>query len=184
MIGLLPGGLGLEAIEVWFQDEARVGQRGTLTRIWAAKGSRPRVIRQQQFQAAYVFGAVCPTEGKAAALVMPKANSDSMQHHLDLISTTITPGKHGVLVADRATWHMTGKLLIPENLSILPLPPYSPELNPVEQVWQQLRQSDWANRCFADYDQIVDVCCNAWNQFASQPDTIRNLCTRQWAVLI
>ena len=102
MIGLLPNGLSLEAIEVWFQDEARVGQRGTLTRIWAAKGSRPRVIRQQQFQAAYVFGAVCPAEGKAAALVMPKANSDSMQHPLDLISTAITPGKHGVLVADRA----------------------------------------------------------------------------------
>ncbi len=184
MIGLLRGGLGLETIEIWFQDEARAGQRGTLTRIWAAKGSRPRAVRQQQFQAAYVFGAVCPTEGKAAALVMPKANSDSMQHHLDLISIAITPGKHGVLVEDRAAWHMTGKLLIPENLSILPLPPYSPELNPVEQVWQQLRQSDWANRCFADYDQIVDVCCNAWNQFASQPDIIRNLCTRQWTVLI
>ena len=136
MIGVSPRGLGLEAIEVWFQDGARVGRRGTLTRIWAAKGSRPRAVRQQQFQAAYVFGAVCPAEGKAAALVMPKANSDSMQRHLDLISTTITPGKHGVLVADRAAWHMTGKLLIPENLSILPLPPYSPGLNPVEQVWQ------------------------------------------------
>ena len=107
---------------------------------------------------------------------MPKANSESMQHHLDLIAQSVTPGKHGVLVADRAAWHMTGKLLIPANLSILPLPPYSPELNPVEQVWQQLRQSDWANRCFADYGQIVDVCCHAWNQFASQPDTIRNLC--------
>lgn len=184
MIGLLPGGLGLETIEIWFQDGARVGQRGTLTRLWAAKGSRPRAVRQQQFQAAYVFGAVCPTGGKAAALVMPKANSDSMQHPLDLISTAITPGKHGVLVADRAAWHMAGKLRIPGNLSILPLPPYSPELNPVEQVWQQLRQSDWANRCFADYDQVVDVCCSAWNRFASQPDTIRSLCTRQWAVLI
>jgi hypothetical protein len=183
-MGVVPGGLGLEAIEVWFQDEARVGQRGTLTRMWAPKGRRPRVIRQQQFEAAYVFGAVCPAEGKAAALVMPTANAETMQHHLDLIAATVAPGKHGVLVADGAAWHVTGKLLIPANLSILPLPPYSPELNPVEQVWQQLRQSDWANRCFTDYDQIVDVCCQAWNQFANQPDTIRSLCTRKWALLI
>jgi hypothetical protein len=120
VIGVSPRGLGLEAIEVWFQDGARVGQRGALTRIWAAKGGRPRAVRQQQFQAAYVFGAVCPAEGKAAALVMPKANSDSMQRHLDLISTTITPGKHGVLVADRAAWHMTGKLLTGESFHPAP----------------------------------------------------------------
>jgi hypothetical protein len=135
VIDLVPDGLGLETVEVWFQDEARVGQRGTVTRIWAPKGSRPRVIRQQQFEAAYVFGAVCPAEGKAAALVMPKANSEGMQHHLDLIAATVTPGKHAVVIVDRAAWHMTGKLLIPVNLSILPLPPYSPELNPVEQIY-------------------------------------------------
>jgi len=183
-MGLVPDNLELGAVEVWFQDEARVGQRGTVTRMWAPKGSRPRVIRQQQFEAAYVFGAVCPAEGKASALVMPAANAESMQYHLDLIAAAVTPGKHGVLVADRAAWHMTEKLLVPANLSILPLPPYSPELNPVEQVWQQLRQSDWANRCFTNYDHIVDVCCQAWNRFASQPDTIRYLCTRKWAILI
>jgi transposase len=183
-MGLVPDNLELGAVEVWFQDEARVGQRGTVTRMWAPKGSRPRVIRQQQFEAAYVFGAVCPAEGKASALVMPAANAESMQHHLDLIAAAVTPGKHGVVVADRAAWHMTEKLLVPANLSILPLPPYSPELNPVEQVWQQLRQSDWANRCFTNYDHIVDVCCQAWNRFSSQPDTIRNLCTRKWAILI
>lgn len=82
---------------------------------------------------------VCPADGKAAALVMPKANSESMQHHLDLIAAAVTPGKHAVLVVDRAAWHVTEKLLVPANLSILPLPPYSPELNPVEQIWQQLR---------------------------------------------
>jgi hypothetical protein len=134
VIDLVPNGLALEAVEVWFQDEARVGQRGTVTRLWAPKGSRPRVIRQQQFEAAYVFGAVCPAEGKAVALVMPKANSESMQHHL-------------------------------------------------EQIWQQLQQSDRANRCFKNYDDIVDVCCQAWNTFANQPDTIRNLCTRKWALI-
>jgi transposase len=183
VIDVVPDGLGLEAVEVWFQDEARVGQRGTLTRMWAPKGSRPRVIRQQQFEAAYVFGAVCPADGKAAALVMPKANSEGMQHHLDLIAGAVTSGKHAVLVVDRAAWHVTEKLLIPNNLSILPLPPYSPELNPVEQIWQQLRQSDWANRCFKNYDEIINVCCQAWNTFASQPDIVRKLCSRKWALL-
>jgi hypothetical protein len=184
VIALAPNELDLEAVEVWFQDEARVGQRGTVTRIWAPKGSRPRVIRQQQFEAGYVFGAVCPAEGKAAALVMPKANSEGMQPHLDVIAAAVTPGKHAVLVMDRAAWHVTAKLLIPANLSILPLPPYSPELNPVEQIWQQLRQSDWANRCYKNYDDIVEVCCQAWNRFAKQPDTIRTLCSRKWALLV
>jgi transposase len=156
---------------------------GTVTRLWAPKGSRPRITRQQQFEAAYVFGAVCPTKGKAVALVMPKANSESMQHHLDLIAAAITAGKHAVLVVDRAAWHVTEKLLIPANLSLLPLPPYSPELNPVEQIWQQLRQSHWANRCFKNYDDIVEVCCQAWNAFASKPDAIRNLCTRKRALI-
>ena len=140
MIALAPNDLSLEAVEIWFQDEARVGQRRTVTRIWAPKGSRPRAIRQQQFEAAYVFGAVCPAKGKAT-WVMPKANSEGMQLHLDVIAAAVTSGKHAVLVVDRAAWHVTAKLRVLANLSILPLPPYSPELNPVEQIRPQLRQS-------------------------------------------
>lgn len=181
---MVPDGMAAKKVAVWFQDEAQVGQRGTVTRIWASQGSRPQVVRQQQFEAAYVFGAVCPAEGKASALVMPTANSESMQHPLNAIAAAVAPGKHAVLVLDRAAWHVTEQWRMPANLSILPLPPYSPELNPVEQIGQRLRQSDGANRCFKGYDEIVDVCCQAWNQFASQPDAIRNLCSRQWALLI
>ncbi len=65
----------------------------------------------------------------------------------------------------------------------MPLPPYSPELNPVEQVWQQLRQRDLANRCFKDYEHIVEVCCEAWNKFVECPNNIQTLCTRKWALL-
>lgn len=182
-MAVVPDELSVERVEVWFQDEARVGQRGTLTRIWAPKGSRPRVVRQQQFETAYVFGAVCPAEGKVVGLIMPKANSEGMQKHLDMIAAAVAPGKHAVLVVDRAAWHVTAKLQLPTNLSILTLPPYSPELNPVEQIWQQLRRSDWANRCFKNYDDILDVCCQAWNKFALQPDAIRSLCSRSWAIL-
>jgi transposase len=183
VIDVAPKGLNLEAVEVWFQDEARVGQRGTVTRMWAPKGRRPRIIRQQQFEAAYVFGAVCPADGKAVRLIMPKTNSEAMQQHLDLIAASVNSGKHIVLVVDRAAWHMIDKLFIADNLSILPLPPYSPELNPVEQIWQLLRQTDWASRCLKNYDEIVDVCCQAWNTCANQPEIIRSLCSRKWAVI-
>lgn len=121
----------------------------------------PRVVRQQQFEAAYVFGAVCPTEGKAATLVMPMANAEAMQHLLfyrhrrRARETGRIGGGWGGLACGR-------KAREAPNISILPLPPYSSELNPVEQIWEQLRQSDWANRCFANYDQIVEVCCQAW----------------------
>ncbi|NOR71936.1 MAG: IS630 family transposase [Methylomarinum sp.] len=132
-----------------------------MTRIWANKDTRPRIIRQQQFNAAYLFGAVCPANGKAAGIVTPKANTKGMQYHLDVISSSVTEDKHAVLIVDKAAWHLTGKLEMPKNISIVPLPPYSPELNPVEQVWQQLRQRDLANRCYKDYKHIVEVCCEA-----------------------
>jgi DDE superfamily endonuclease len=181
----LPGDLGLDAIEVWFQDEARVGQRGTLTQMWAAKGSRPRAVRQQRFQSRLrVWGGLpCRGQGRRIGYAQSECRKHATPPRFDRPighawqARRIGCGSGGLA-------HGPGKLLIPANLSILPLPPYSPELNPVEQVWQQLRQSNWANRCFAGYDQIVNVCCQAWNRFASQPDTIRNLCTRQWALLI
>ena len=127
---------------------------------------------------------MCPENGKSAGLVMPKANTESMQHHIKVISEAVTAGKHAVLVVDKASWHVTGKLKLPENISIIPLPAYSPELNPVEQIWQQLRQQSLANRCFKDYEHIVDACCEAWNKFTSQPSRIQSLCTRKWAILI
>ena len=154
-----------------------------LSRIWAKKGTRPRVVRQQQFISGYLFGAVCPAKQKAAGLVMPNANTQGMQHHLEVISAQVEQGCHALLIVDRAAWHTTPKLTIPDNMTLLPLPPYSPELNPVEQVWLQLRQSYFSNRCFEGYEDIVEVCCKAWNAFAEAPMLIKSLCTRKWATL-
>jgi len=179
----LPAGIDAKKVEIWFQDEARVGQRGTVSRIWAQKGSRPRIVRQQQFTAAYIFGAVCPENGKAAGLVMPKANTEGVQGHLDIISEAVTANKHALLIVDRAAWHLTEKLNIPDHITIMPLPPYSPELNPVEQIWQQLRRTDFSNRCFDGCAEIVSVCCQAWNEFAKCSQSIHQLCSREWATL-
>jgi transposase len=168
-------------VEIWFQDEARVGQRGTVTRIWARKGTRPRVIRQQQFEYAYIFGAVCPVKDKAVGLVMPTIGTFCMQKHLEEITKQIEPGNHGVVVFDQAAWHTTKKLQLPANISLLPLPAASPELNPTEQVWQVLRDRYLGNRCFNSYEHILESCCEAWNAFTSTVGAVRQLCTRSWA---
>jgi hypothetical protein len=92
----------LERVGVWFQDEMRIGQRGTQTRIWARKGSRPRIVRQQQSESAYIFGAVCAQRDEAVGLVLPYANTKTMALHLEAFSLAIPPGRHAVLVLDQA----------------------------------------------------------------------------------
>ena len=167
---------------MWWQDEARVGQQGSLTYIWADKGSRPRAPRDQRYDWAYLFGAVCPARGIGAALVLPFVNAEAMNLHLAEISTHVAPGAHAVITLDGAGWHQAGgRLIVPENISLLPLPPYSPELNPVENVWQFLRQNHLANRVFDTYAAIVDACCEAWNALTANPDRIRSIATREWA---
>jgi transposase len=169
-------------LEVWWQDEARVGQQGSLTYVWADKGSRPRAPRDQRYQWAYLFGAVCPERGIGAALVLPSVNTEAMNRHLAEISTQVAPGAHAVVVCDGAGWHQQGgKLKLPANISLLPLPPYSPELNPVENIWQFLRQNYLANRVYENYTAIVDACCDAWNALIAAPDTIRSIASREWA---
>jgi hypothetical protein len=164
------------------KDEARVGQQGSLTYIWADKGSRPRAPRDQRYGWAYLFGAVCPARGVGAALVLPFVNTEAMNLHLAEISTQVSPGAHAVVTLDGAGWHqLGGKLRLPENISLLPTPSYSPELNPVENIWQFLRQNYLANRVFDSHIAIVNACCAAWNALLAVPDTIRSIASRAWA---
>ncbi|MFC7739614.1 IS630 family transposase [Roseomonas sp. GCM10028921] len=127
-------------IEVWFQDEARVGQKGSHAYIWAPIGSRPLMVRDNRHTSAYLFGAICPERGVGAAMIVPHANTEAMNLHLREISTQIAPAAHAVLICDGAGWHQRGKHLeVPANLTLLSLPPYSPELNPMEKVWTRDR---------------------------------------------
>jgi hypothetical protein len=118
-----------------------------------------------------------------AAVVMPRANTQAMQHHLDEIARTLAPKAHAVLVLDQAGWHTTDKLRVPQNISLLPLPPKSPELNPAENIWQFLRQTKFSNRIFSDYEAIVTAACEAWNGLIEDPARITSIATRQWAVI-
>ena len=159
----------------------RVGQKNGLVRQWARKGTRPRQPKDQRYQSAYLFGAICPARGTGAAVVMPTANTHAMQVHLDEISRTVKPRAHAVLLMDRAGWHTTGALDVPDNIIPVLLPPRSPELNPQENVWQYLRQTHLSNRVFADYDAIVDACSDAWNRLTDDPGRITSIGLRKWA---
>lgn len=138
-----PGHLPLDRVDVWFQDEARFGQQNTTTRLWAKTGSRPRAVRQQQFEYAYLFGAVCPTTGETEALIAPWVNKEVMRQHLKQISQRTRPGRFALVLMDGASWHTEDTSSEFDNLAILKIPPYSPELNPIEQVWQWLRQKSY-----------------------------------------
>ena len=181
MKAVLPEAARTKPIEIWFQDEARIGQKGTLTRIWAARGSRPSAPRDQRYSWAYLFGAVCPKRAVANALVLPCANAKAMNEHLKHISRAVAQGAHAVLVMDGAGYHEKADLAVPANISLLTLPPYSPELNPVENIWQYLRQNFLANRLYDDYDAIVDACCSAWNALLKIPDQLVSITERPWA---
>ena len=104
-----------------------------------------------------------------------------MSRHLAEIAKAVSPGAHALLVLDGAGWHSTKELVVPPNLTLLRLPPYSPELNPVENVWQFLRQNRLANRVFDSYDAIVDVCCDAWNGLLAIPEHVASITSRDWA---
>lgn len=107
-----------------------------------------------------------------------------MNLHLQEISNQVAPGAHAVVVLDGAGWHQTGgRLSVPENISLLHLPPYSPELNPQENVWEYLRQNQLANRVYESYDAIVEACCKAWNDFVAEPGRIKSIGWRDYAAV-
>ena len=148
-----------------------MGQKNSITRRWAGRGTRPRAPHDQRTKWAYIFGAICPKKGKGAALVMPWCDTPAMAAHLAEISAAVDPGAHAVLMLDQAGWHMSAKLAVPDNITLLPLPPRSPELNPVENVWQFMRDNWLSNRVFKSYDDIVALCCDAWNNLTCRAST-------------
>ena len=113
--------------------------------------------------------------------MLPFANTEAMTAHLAEIARSVAPGAHAVLVLDGAGWHSARHLVVPDNISLLPLPPSAPELNPVENVWAYLRANKLAISVFDNYDDIVDACCTAWNFFANDPEAIASITSRDWA---
>lgn len=150
-------------------------------RQWARRGSRPRQPADQRYESAYLFGAICPARGTGAALAMPYADSEAMQLHLVEISSRVRRSAHAVLLLDRAGWHTTGRLVVPKNITLVFLPSRAPELNPVENIWQYLRQNWLSNRVFKTYEAIIEAACDAWRSLLAEPTTITSIGHRGWA---
>ena len=158
-----------------------MGQKNKITGRWAKRGTRPVAPRDQRTASTYIFGAVCPKEGKGAALVLPYCNTKAMDLHLAEIAAAVAPGAHAVLLLDQAGWHLSGKVAVPPNITLVPLPPKCPALNPMENVWEFMRDNWLSNRVFRSYEVSVDHCCDAWNRLVDQPWRIMSIGLRGWA---
>ena len=161
-----------------------MGQKGSLSYLWAEVGSRPPMVRDNRHDTAYIFGAICPERAVGAAIITPAANTECMNLHLAEISTQVAPGSLAAVICDGAGWHQrSGELQLPDNIVLLPLPPYAPELNAMENVWEYLRANKLAAGVWNTYDDIVQACVDAWNWFVNDPDRIRSIGTREWATV-
>jgi putative transposase len=141
-------------------------------------------VRDHRFTWAYLFGATCPARGVGAAIVMPEVNVEAMNQHLTEISRNVSEGAIAVLMLDGAGWHTSPRLKIPDNIVLLRLPPYAPELNPTENIWQCFRGNELSNRLYKDYEDIVDASCDAWNALMKLPDVIRSIGNRKYSQVI
>ena len=165
-----------EDVQVWFEDEARFGQQGTLARVWARRGSRPRGVRQTQYDYLYVLTAVCISTGAASGLISPTLNVGVVNLFLEQFGRELAAGAHAVLVWDGAGYHTGGGLVVPSNVSLIQLVPYSPELNPVENLWHYLRSHYWALRVYRDYDALEAAAMVAWRAVCLEPGSVRSIC--------
>jgi len=161
---------------VWFQDEARFGQQGTLTRVWAQRGSRAWAIRQTKYDWLYVIAAVCPQTGQSVGLLAPTIHAEMINSFFGQFAQEIPPDVHVVMVWDQAGFHISKGVRIPENVTIVSLPAYSPELNPVENLWHYLRSHYWSNRTYADYNELRLAAIDAWQKAALNPELIQSVC--------
>jgi transposase len=166
-------------VEIWLQDEARIGQQGTLTRVWAETGSRPSAVRQTEYEWAYLYAAVNPRTGSSSALIAPTVNTAYMNAHLRFIGEEAGPDVHVVLVLDQAGWHVAKGLKVPANVTLLHLPPYSPELNGAERIWAYLRSHYLSNRVYKDYDELFEAIKAAWNRL--DQERLMSLTHTRWS---
>ena len=153
-----------------------VGQKGRLCHRWWLKGERAPGRQDTRFSFTYLFGAARADWAAAFGLVLPEVGTVAMQLFLDRFADTLSPEEHAVMALDGAGWHGANALVVPPNVNLVPLPPYSPQLNPMERVWLYLRERHLSLRLLADTEAIVDACCDAWNALLDQTDRLRSLC--------
>ena len=153
-----------------------MGQKGRTCYRWWVKGQRPPGLADKRFASASLFAAVRPATGEDFCLVLPRVCTEAMNRFLLDFAAAVPADTHAVMVLDGAGWHNQRSVTIPPNVTVVPLPAYSPELNPVERIGLSLRERYLSHRLLADYEAVVDACCRAWNALTAEPGRIRSLC--------
>ncbi len=166
-------------LRLLFQDEARFGRISDRRRCWAPLPMRPLVGHQIVREYVYAMTAVCPHDGTLTSLVMPWVDAETMSIFLGHTAQTFA-GAFCVMLLDGAGWHRAAALRIPKTIRLILLPPYSPELNPVEHVWEHLRENVFGNATFESLDDVVDVLCDGLKEIEQQPDLVRSMTCFDW----
>ena len=164
-----------------FQDEAGFGRINKPKYCWCKKGMRPSVPCHHIREYRYTYGAVEPRTGEAFFLIMPYCNTDCMNVFLKQLSDSYPKGKI-VLVCDGAAWHKSKGLSIPHNIRLVFIPPYTPEMNPIEQIWREIRTQGFRNEIFASLDKVVDRLCETIQNLTK--DTIKSITGRNWLLSV
>jgi len=163
-------------IRLMWQDEARFGQQGTTTNVWATTNTRPEVVRQTEYQYVWVMAAVCPETGLSEGLICPRMNAAYVNAFLEQLSARIPDDEHVVMLWDGAGFHRSGKIIMPANITAIQLPAYSPELNPIENLWHYLKSHYWSNRAYDDADDLEQAVMDAWKVAVDVPDLMKTVC--------
>ena len=162
-----------------FQDEARFGRVGLPHRCWAPSPCRLLCHSQIIREYIYAYSAISPLDGKIDSLIAPRADGDIMELFLQQVAERFQDD-HIVMVMDKAPWHTTGKLNIPENMTLVFLPPYSPQINPVEHLWKEIREKYFANKVFRDIDSVENTLIEALTYMNNSPNIVHSFSCFQW----
>ena len=170
-------------VQLWAQDEARLGLQPILRRIWAPVGKQPYCDHKRGYQWVYLYHFLRPSTGDSHCLIMPTVNNEAMSLALENWIQDLPQAEDKILVllVDQAGWHMSKKLRVPENVVLYPLPPYTPELQPVEASWPLFREP-LANRFFAQLDDLVVCLIHRCRWLADHPELLRARCAWQWLI--
>jgi transposase len=170
-------------VRLMFQDEARFGRCQDPRRCWAPPGVRPRVASQFVRESTYAYAALSPHDGAMVSLVLPVARADAMTLFLAEVARR-HPDERVVLVLDRAGWHGANDLVVPASIRLVPLPARSPELNPVEHLWEEVREKWFANRAFATLDAAEDQLVDALRALEGDAPRVARLAGFDWITAI
>lgn len=166
---------------VMFQDEARFGRLSLPQRCWAPAPLRPVVVQGVVREYSYAYAALAPMSGELDWMMASSMNTTEMAAFLRHVGAR-NSDKFVVMVLDGAPSHRSMQLAVPENMALVRLPPYSPELNPVEHLWDEIREKRFANRVFDSMGAVIAQALTALVGWEASPDAVRSLSAWPWIV--